>query len=97
MSVLRLKWNYLIVFGLIAGLFLPSHSMAQEAEVSPHTIIVTINQIPVYVQQKDPSLIRNKLFFEEKHGFLVQLPGTNATGTVTFYGKKGFIHEVFFW
>jgi hypothetical protein len=36
------------------------------------------------------------LIFEEKQGFLVPIP-EKAAGTVTFYGKKGFIQEVFFW
>lgn len=39
----------------------------------------------------------DKLVLEDKQGFLVQLPETGASGTVTFYGKNGFIHEVYFW
>ena len=63
MSVLRLTRIYLFVFGLIAALLMPIHSMAQEGETGPRKISVTINHIPVYDQQYDPSVIhKNRLY-----------------------------------
>ncbi len=38
-----------------------------------------------------------KLLFEDKQGFLVRMPEREVAGTVTFYGKNGFIHESRFW
>jgi Copper amine oxidase N-terminal domain. len=41
--------------------------------------------------------VKEKFSFEKKQGILAPLNGEKTIGTVTFYGKKGFTHEVFFW
>src|SRR5690606_16272567 len=65
------------------------HEKGQSREIEYSIVNTSYNQGEVK---------KEKVTFEAgKLGLLVKLPTANAAGTVYFYGKNGYSHEVRFW